>query len=234
MSLKTTEKIIRSEDRYLTEIDWLKSYHSFSFGEHYHPENKGWGNLRVINEDFIQASCGFDTHAHRDMEIVTYLISGELEHKDSQGNQGIIKSSELQSMSAGSGIMHSEYNPATDADTHLLQIWFMPAKKSIKPSYQTKEFKEEDKHNNLLLIVSADARDASIGINQNIDLYASIIDKDLNLAVSKEKGWLQLISGSLKVKEQVLNPGDALALDGTQDLKLEPLEKSHFLFFDLG
>jgi quercetin 2,3-dioxygenase len=230
-------KLIKSNDRYLTQRGWLKSYHSFSFGEHYHPENRGWGNLRVINEDYIAAGGHFDTHPHRDMEIVSYLVKGKLHHKDSAGNEYIIHPGDVQRISAGSGILHSETNSSESQETHLMQLWVKPNVKQTEPDYAQVSFNPKDKINRLQLLASESGREESITIKQDVDIYASILDQNrsLKIEISKDKAWLQLISGYLKVNNIELEPGDALAIEEQQELLLNSLkEGSHFLFFNIG
>jgi quercetin 2,3-dioxygenase len=228
-------ELIKSHQRYLTEIDWLKSYHSFSFGDHYHPENKSWGNLRVINEDYISPGQGFGMHPHRDMEIITYIVSGSLEHQDSEANHGIISSTEVQRMSAGSGILHSEVNSSAHDAVHLLQIWVLPNSKGGKPEYAQKIFSQESKLNKLKLIISESGKEDSLSIKQNLDIYASILEtgKSINLKPKHTKSWLQNISGQLKISDYTLNPGDALKIHNTDWLEISSLDNSHFLFFDI-
>ena len=229
-------KVIKAQERYLTQFDWLKSYHSFSFGEHFHTENKGWGTLRVINEDYIAAGGFFDTHPHRDMEIVSYLVKGQLHHKDSAGNEYTIQAGDVQRISAGSGIAHSEENRSKDEETHLMQLWIKPNIKHTKPDYAQISLNPDDKINKLQLLASETARDGSISIKQDTDIYSSILEKDqaLDLQITKDKAWIQLISGSILVNDSLLETGDALALEAKQELKVKNLSnESHFLFFDI-
>lgn len=230
-------KIIKSPDRYLTEIDWLKSYHSFSFGEHIHPENKGWGKLRVINEDYIAAGGSFDTHPHRDMEIVSYLVKGELFHKDSAGNQYTIRAGDVQRISAGSGILHSETNTSETEETLLFQLWIKPKIKQTPPDYAQISLDPKEKINKLQLLASETARNSSVSIKQDLDIYASILEKDhsLKYQMLREKAWLQVISGTVLVNGNELNQGDAIAYDTKEELIIESLkEDSHFLLFDIS
>lgn len=230
-------KVIKSNERYLTQIDWLKSYHSFSFGEHYHPGNRGWGNLRVINEDYIAPGGHFDTHPHRDMEIISYLVKGELYHKDSAGNEYTIRTGDVQRISAGSGILHSETNTSDSQETLLLQLWVRPNIKQTPPDYAQVSLDPNDKINKLQLLASESGREGSITIKQDIDIFASILEKEKELEIenSKDKAWLQVISGELHVNHFKLAAGDALAIDGQQKvlIRSQP-EDSHFLFFDIS
>ncbi len=230
-----TQKLIKSQDRGLSNYPGLVSYHSFSFAGYIDPENKGWGNLRVINEDILEAAAGFDTHFHRDMEIITYMISGALEHKDSKGNEYTIGAGEVQRISAGSGIEHSEYNASQNEQVKFLQIWIKPEIKQSEPNYEQKAFDESLKNNNLLLIASKDARDGSISILQDCDIYASQLEagKKLELNLSKEKSWLQIIEGELELDNLKLSSGDGLGLESKTKLELMALAKTHFLIFDM-
>jgi redox-sensitive bicupin YhaK (pirin superfamily) len=237
MTIKDTNlKTVNSSDRYLTEISWLKSFHSFSFGEHYHPENTGWGSLRVINEDFIAPGGKFNTHPHRDMEIITYLVKGNLQHKDSAGNEYVIKAGDVQRISAGSGILHSEENISATEEVHMLQIWITPEVKQTEPEYTQNSFKPEDLQNQLKLIVSKTGAQDSIAIKQDTNIYAAMLDKDLNLDfnTTKDRSWLQLISGTLNVNGQQLKTGDALAFMNKSQLSIKALTDSHFLVFDIA
>lgn len=230
-------KIIKANQRYLTQINWLKSFHSFSFGEHFHPENRGWGSLRVINEDFIAPGGYFDTHPHRDMEIISYLVKGELHHKDSAGNEYTIQAGDIQRISAGSGISHSEENTSSTQETHLMQLWIIPNIKQTRPEYAQLSLNPKDKLNQLQLIVSESGNNGSISIKQNTDIYVSLLDadKELTIQTKKDKAWLQLISGTLKVNDFILETGYALALESKKELNLKSLNKqSHFLFFDIS
>lgn len=228
-------KVFKSKDRYLTEIAWLKSYHSFSFGEHYHPENKGWGSLRVINEDYIAPKGHFGMHPHRDMEIVSYIAKGKLHHEDSEANSYTINEDEVQRISAGRGILHSETNPSDSGDTVLLQLWIRPKVKGQDPNYKQIKLAKEDRLNRLQMIASEDGREGSIDIKQDAEIYASILKKDKSLEhkMVHEKAWVQIIDGSITVNEQVLEKGDGLAIEGIQNLEIRALEDSHFLVFDL-
>jgi redox-sensitive bicupin YhaK (pirin superfamily) len=229
-------KLIKSKDRYLTQISWLKSFHSFSFGEHIHPENKGWGNLRVINEDFIAPGGHFDRHPHRDMEIVSYIVKGELHHKDSEGNEYTINENEVQRISAGSGILHSETNPSTSEETILLQLWIKPKVKQTKPDYKQKKLDKAQRLNKLQLIASEDGRNGSIDIKQDLEIYASLLDKKKTLVhqVQHQKAWLQIIEGQIEVNDQILESGDGIGLENEKSLVIKANKDSHFLLFDIN
>ncbi len=215
---------------------WLESHFSFSFAEYYDPGYMRFENLRVINEDVVQPGTGFGTHPHRDMEIVTYILSGALEHKDSMGNGSIIKAGDIQRMSAGTGVTHSEFNPSSTEPVHLLQIWFYPEKKSITPSYQQKYFSPDSKRGKLKLLASRDAREDSITINQDVDIYAALIDGaevvEHQLKANR-KAWIQVAHGKLKVNGLELNQGDGLAVNDPILLKFSEGVEAEILVFDM-
>ena len=228
-------KIIRALDRGHFNFGWLEAYHSFSFGEYYDPNRMGYKSLRVINEDRIQGGQGFPTHGHRDMEIITYVISGALAHKDSMGNGSTIQPGDVQYMSAGTGVRHSEFS-ASDKMTHLLQIWIMPDKAGYAPAYAQKNFDKSLRRNHLQLIVSNDGRDGSIAVRQDANIFSAELSKEAKLSYSPSKSralYLQLIHGSIKVAGETLKAGDALETeDSIEILGLE--DKSEFLLFDLA
>lgn len=199
-------KIRRSDDRGKANYGWLDTNYTFSFSDYYDPAFMGFRNLRVINEDFIESARGFPKHGHRDMEIITYMISGELSHRDSMGNGETIRPNEVQRMTAGTGIQHSEYSSPTDK-THLLQIWILPEKKNLTPSYEQKLFAPEDKQGKLRLVASRQGSEGSVTINQDVLLYASVLAWDEEVLYELREGrhaWLQIIGGSLDVNGEVL------------------------------
>ena len=225
----------KSQDRGHAHHGWLEAKHSFSFGHYYDPKHMGFGPLRVINEDKIEAGMGFDTHGHRNMEIVTYILEGALEHKDSLGSGSVLRPGEVQRMTAGSGIRHSEFNHRQDGQTHLLQIWLLPEANELQPSYEQKDFGEE-RNGTLRLVASRDAREGSLKIHQDTDLFASVLDKGGtvdHVIGSDRKGWLQVAKGRVKLNDLILEQGDGAAIDGEEVLKIEALEKSDFLLFDM-
>ena len=230
-------KIRRANERGHADHGWLDTYHSFSFADYYDPRFMGFRDLRVINEDFIAADQGFPKHGHRDMEIITYVISGELSHRDSMGNGETIHPHEVQRMTAGTGVLHSEYSSPTDR-THLLQIWILPEKQNLQPSYEQKFFTPEEKQGKLRLVASRGGDDGSVTINQDVRLYASILGKDENVSLELADGrhaWVQVISGSLDVNGETLNPGDGAAISEENLLNVKALEEgSEFLLFDLN
>ena len=225
----------KSQDRGTANFGWLDARHSFSFGHYYDPEHMGFGPLRVINEDRIEPGKGFDTHGHRNMEIVTYILEGALEHKDSLGSGEVLRPGEVQRMTAGRGIRHSEFNPSKDEGTHLLQIWLLPEKDGLEPSYEQKDFTRE-RHGSLKLVASHDAREGSLKIHQDVDLFASVLmeGETLSYIINPErKGWLQLAKGSLLLNGLVLGQGDGVAISNESELHIKALKDSDFLLFDM-
>jgi len=230
-------KIRRSNERGHANHGWLDSYHSFSFADYYDPNNMGFRELRVMNEDFIEPDQGFPTHGHRDMEIITYVISGELSHRDSMGNGETIRSNEVQRMTAGTGVSHSEYSSPTDR-THMLQIWILPDKKNLQPGYEQKAFAPDEKRGKLKLVASKGGDDGSVHINQDVKLYASILSEGEEVSLDLIEGrhaWVQVITGSLDVNGEELDTGDGAAISEETALKLTAgSDKTEFLLFDLN
>ncbi|MBD3584427.1 pirin family protein [Salinimonas sp. HHU 13199] len=226
------EYIRRAESRGNVEIDWLKSRHSFSFGHYYDPAHTGFSVLRVINDDVVKPGYGFDTHGHRDMEIITYIIDGELEHKDSQGNQAIIPVGDIQRMSAGKGILHSEFNPSDTVPTHLLQIWIMPQHHGIRPSYAQKTITQEGK---LSPIVTPEGSDTAISINQDVTLYKMVLDdkEDVTISTKGRSGYLHVIKGQLATAEHTFSDGDGYGVYQVDDVTFTASERVEALWFDL-
>mgnify|MGYP001309144601 CR=1 FL=1 len=228
--------IIKANDRGQANHGWLQSAHTFSFADYYNPERMGFSVLRVINEDFIAGGTGFGMHPHRDMEIISYVVEGALEHKDSMGTESVIRPGEVQRMSAGTGVRHSEYNPDANNRTHLLQIWLLPEKTGIKPSYEQKSYEHDLSSNDLVLVASKSGRDGSVTINQDVNLYAckSTQAKELSFKTLQNRNiWLQNIKGVLQVDDSILEPGDAISFEKTELIKLKSQAGSEFLIFDL-
>ena len=197
----------------------------------------GFGHLRVINEDEVEPGAGFETHGHRDMEIVSYVVDGALEHKDTLGNGSLIRRGEVQRMSAGTGIRHSEYNPSDRDRVRFLQIWIVPEVDGLEPSYAQKAFTDEDKRNRLRLVVSPDGRDGSLGIHQDVRIYASVLDRAEGLTHPLETGrraWLQVIKGTVRVADATLESGDGAGIDAHESITVEAVEDAEFLLFDLA
>jgi redox-sensitive bicupin YhaK (pirin superfamily) len=229
--------IRRADDRGAADLGWLQAKHSFSFGSYHDPNHTGFETLRVINEDRIQPGKGFGTHGHKDMEIVTYMIDGALEHKDSMGNGSVIRRNEVQRMTAGSGVQHSEFNHSDEELAHLLQIWILPESEGLTPGYEEKVFGSPEKQNKLCLIASCDARDGSLKIHQDVDLYASILDSGRELEhrfVTGRKGWIQVVSGELVVNDNTLVAGDGAAVNDLDELRFLCVADTEFLLFDIA
>jgi len=229
--------IRRSKERGHANHGWLDTNFTFSFADYYDPEFMGFRDLRVINEDRIEPAQGFPKHGHRDMEIITYMISGELSHRDSMGNGETIHPNEVQRMTAGTGVLHSEYSSPTDR-THLLQIWILPEKRNLQPGYEQKVFAREAKEGTLKLIASRGGDDGSIHINQDVRLFASVLKSGEQVKYDLDEGrhaWIQLISGSLEVSGQRLEAGDGAAVSDETSLMLKSLkDNTEFLLFDLN
>jgi redox-sensitive bicupin YhaK (pirin superfamily) len=231
-------KLRKSNERGYFENEWLKSFHTFSFGEYYDPKNLHYSDLRVINHDFVAPASGFGMHPHKDMEIISYVLRGQVEHQDSMGNKKIIKAGEVQTMSAGRGVLHSEYNPDDKNEFELIQIWILPNARALAPAYDQKQFSREDRRNKLQLLVSNDRRQGSLMIHQDASLSAAILDPGKKLLVPLRAGrkyWLQVAQGELKLKQLQLSKGDgvAIAADELSDLSLEAVTESEILLFDL-
>ena len=229
--------IRKSQDRGYADHGWLKSFHSFSFAGYYDPEHMGWGNLRVINEDRIAPGTGFGTHGHRDMEIISYVLSGELAHKDNMGNGRSIPPGDVQRMSAGRGVMHSEYNHAPQDNTHFLQIWIQPNVTGIPASYEQKSFAEAEKRGNLRLVASPDGAKGSVTVHADARLYAGLFNgtEATTLALDPaRKAYVHLIRGELEVNGQKLVGGDAALLDKEERIELKAGNDAEVLVFDLA
>lgn len=217
--------------------DWLDSKHTFSFGEYHDPEHMGFSDLRVINEDIVAPSGGFATHPHHDMEIVTYVMEGALEHKDSLGTGSVIRPGDVQRMSAGTGIKHSEFNPSPDAPVHLLQIWILPEKKGIAPSYAQENFAAKRKPGKLTLLVSKDGRDGSLSMNQDANMQVLDLNGGQSFEYKIPKGrvgWIQMARGNATLNDQKLGQGDGAAVSDETPLTFNATEKSEILLFDLA
>ena len=215
---------------------WLDSWHSFSFAEYYDPQHMGYSDLRVINEDVVQPGRGFGTHGHRDMEIITYILDGALEHKDSMGNGSVIRPGDVQRMSAGRGVQHSEYNPSQKELVHLLQIWIEPNVKGIEPGYEETHFDAASKRGKLRLIASADGSGGSVRIHQDAAVYAALVDGAERVTHKLAKGrkaYVHVARGKLTVNGEQLAAGDALKVDGVAAITLEKGAQAEVLLFDL-
>lgn len=230
-------EIRKSNERGHADHGWLNSYHSFSFADYYDLDHMNFGALRVINEDRVQPGMGFGTHGHRDMEIVSYVLSGALEHKDSMGTGSVIRPGDVQRMSAGRGVLHSEYNPSQSEETHFLQIWIMPKFTGTRPSYEQKHFSADEKRGRLALIASSDGRDGSVTINQNVSVYAGLFDGAERAVHDVEPGrrvYVHVARGQVTVNGQKLDAGDALKAVDLRQIPIEGGKNAEILLFDLA
>ena len=226
-----------SQERGHANHGWLDSYHSFSFANYYDPAQMGFRSLRVINQDRVRGGRGFGTHSHRDMEIISYVLEGALEHKDTIGNTAVIRPGEVQRMSAGTGIAHSEYNYSATEDVHLLQIWILPDRRGLSPSYEQKFFPEAEKANSLRAIVSPDGRDGSVTIHQDVNIYATNLDASQSVVYSVRPNrhlWVQVARGRVKLDDRLLIAGDGAAVSQVESIELAGIEKAEVLLFDLA
>jgi len=229
-------EIRRSSERGHADHGWLNSYHSFSFADYFDPGHVSFGPLRVINEDRVQPGQGFGTHAHRDMEIISYVLEGQLAHKDSMGNGSVITPGDVQRMSAGTGVRHSEFNPSANEEVHFLQIWIQPETNGIEPGYEEKRFPAAEKRGRLRLIASPDRADGSVLIHQDARIYAGLFDGDEMAALeipNDRQIYLHLVKGELQANGQPLLAGDALKLRDVRSLTLARGSSAEALIFDL-
>lgn len=225
-------KIRKSSDRGFFDHGWLKTYHTFSFAGYQDDKFMGFRDLRVINQDLVQAGKGFDTHPHRNMEIITVILEGELAHKDSMGSEEVIKKNDVQAMSAGTGIMHSEYNPSSKNPVHLLQIWILPDKLNVEPEYR--QTKLTDEKNQWQLLASKSGENGSMKIHQDTNLYYIALDGGVEKKLPTNRyGWLQMMEGKLIFNGEVLQQGDGVAIEPAGEIRLKSEEASRLLFFDL-
>jgi quercetin 2,3-dioxygenase len=216
---------------------WLDTNHTFSFADYYDPKHMGFRALRVINEDRVAPGRGFGTHGHRDMEIVSYVVDGALEHKDSMGTGSVIRPGDVQRMTAGTGVQHSEYNASKSEPVHFLQIWILPEAERLAPGYEQKTFSVDDKKNRLRLVASRDGRDGSVVVHQDVALYASVLDTGAEVAHPLAKGrhaWVQVVRGAVEANGRRLAAGDGASLSDEANVALRALEASELLVFDLG
>lgn len=226
-----------SNERGHVSLGWLSSRHTFSFGHYHDPEFMGFGPLRVINEDQVKPAQGFDTHGHRDMEIISYVLSGALEHKDSLGTGSVIRPGEVQRMSAGTGVRHSEFNASDTDPVHFLQIWILPEREGLEPSYEQKAFADDAKRGRLRLVGSRDGREGSVTIHQDVDLYATLLGAGEELAFELAEGrygWVQVARGAIRLNGNELTAGDGVAIKDVSNLRLEGIDDAEILLFDMG
>jgi quercetin 2,3-dioxygenase len=227
----------RAEERGQAHFGWLDSRHTFSFGHYHDPAHMGFGALRVINEDRVQPAGGFATHGHSDMEIVSYVLDGALAHKDSLGNGSVIRPGDVQRMSAGTGIRHSEFNHSKTTPVHFLQIWFLPERQGLTPGYEQKHFAPEEKRNRLRLVAARDGRDGAVTVHQDVDLYAGTLATGAKVSHALKPGrraWVQVAKGGVTLNGQLLRQGDGAAVTGVATLALEALDDAEVLVFDLA
>jgi hypothetical protein len=229
--------IRKSDDRGRADHGWLDSRHTFSFADYHDPEQMGFRTLRVINEDRVEPGQGFGTHPHRDMEILSYVLEGALEHKDSMGTSSTIRPGEVQRMTAGTGVLHSEYNPSRKEPVHFLQIWIFPEKKSLKPGYEQKAFPDAERKNRLRLVASRDGRDGSLTIQQDAELYTTLLSRGESVSHPLKAGrhaWVQVARGAATLNGKPLATGDGAAVSGEKALELKATADAEVLMFDLG
>jgi len=229
--------IRKSNERGHFNHGWLNTYHTFSFDQYYDPRYMGFRSLRVINEDFVAAGRGFPKHGHRDMEIITYILDGALKHEDSMGNGSVIQPGDVQRMTAGTGVRHSEQNASTTEPVHLLQIWIIPNAENLEPGYEQKAFSIDERKDRLRLIASSDGRDGSVTVHQDINLFASIIEsgQTLNHEISSNRyGWLQIARGAVTINGEATEQGDGVVIVGESALTFHATEPAEVLLFDLA
>lgn len=230
-------QIIKSDERGLSEHGWLRSRHTFSFGNYYDPARPGFRSLRVINEDIVEAGQGFGTHPHRDMEIISYVVEGELEHKDSMGHGSVIRKGDIQRISAGTGITHSEFNPSSTKSVHFLQIWIIPDTKGRPPSYEERTVSELPEKHGLRLLASPDGSQGSVKLLQDARMYLGDFEdgRSSDISVGAGRGiWIQLIDGRLRVADRDLQTGDGVSIENAETISLTGAPAARFLLFDLN
>lgn len=229
-------QVRKGNERGVADFGWLQSNHSFSFGHYYDPQHVGFGPLRVINEDRVEPAAGFDTHGHRNMEIISYVLSGALEHKDSMGNGSVLRYGDVQRMSAGTGVLHSEYNPSSSEGVHFLQIWIVPERRGLEPGYEQHRFAPEDLRDQWRLVASGTPRDGALKIHQDVDLYATRLGAGRELTYVPAEGrklWLQVARGTVEADGETLRAGDAAAWTDAKALAVRAHEDAELLLFDM-
>lgn len=226
----------KAQDRGMFDFGWLRTAHSFSFGEYHDPAHMGFSVLRVMNDDVVAGGQGFGEHPHRDMEIITVVLKGALRHKDSSGGGGVIRPGDVQRMSAGKGVYHSEFNDSATEDAHLYQVWIRPAVRGVEPRYEQRHYAEETRRNQMRLVISPDGRDGSIPIHQDASLCLSTLDAGKSVRhtlAAGRKGWVQVASGSVTVNGVALGEGDGAAVDGEAALEIVAQQTAQVMVFDL-
>jgi redox-sensitive bicupin YhaK (pirin superfamily) len=229
--------IRRSQERGHADHGWLDSHHTFSFADYHDPRHMGFRSLRVINEDRVAPGKGFGTHSHRDMEIISYVLAGALEHKDSLGTGSVIEPGDVQRMSAGTGVAHSEFNHSRSEPVHFLQIWILPERRGSAPGYEQRRFEPAERAGRLRLIASRDGREGSVTVHQDVALYAALLAPDelvIHRFAAGRHGWLQVARGSVKVGEATLQAGDGAAIEQAEQVEIVGVEAAELLLFDLG
>lgn len=226
--------IRRANERGHANHGWLDSYHTFSFADYHDPHNMGFHSLRVINEDRVKGGEGFGTHPHRDFEIISYIVSGALRHQDSMGSKAVMRAGDIQRISAGTGIAHSEYNDSAEEPVHFLQIWLFPSQRGVRPDYAQFSLGAPVPHG-MTLVCSPEGREGSLSINQDADLFVGRLDanRQIDHQLRHSNAWVQLISGDLTVNGQNISAGDGIALEQEKELKLSSAQSAHFVAFDL-
>lgn len=228
-------RIRKAADRGHADHGWLDTRHTFSFADYYDPRHTGFRAIKVINDDRVAPGAGFPTHPHNDMEIVSYVVEGELEHRDSMGNGSVIRAGDVQRMSAGTGVTHSEFNPSQTAGTRFLQIWIEPERRGLAPSYEQKHFRAQDRLGRLRLVASPDGRDGSITVHRDVRIYAGLLSP--GQAVDHEIGdgrgaWIQVVNGRVRVGREILGEGDGVALEHETSVRITAEESAELLLFD--
>jgi redox-sensitive bicupin YhaK (pirin superfamily) len=230
-------KLRKAEERGHADHGWLNSHHTFSFADYHDPRFMGWGPLRVINDDRVAAGGGFPPHGHRDMEIISYVLEGALQHKDSMGNGSVMKPGDVQRMSAGTGVTHSEYNASKTEPVHFLQIWIMPRDGGLPSGYEQKFFSSEDKRGRLRLVASPDGAEGSVRIQQDAKMYATLLENGATVSyrfAAGRQGWLHVATGTADVNGTSLKAGDGMAIDGDEALTLRSDKGAEILLFDFA
>ncbi|MBD2017657.1 pirin family protein [Microcoleus sp. FACHB-53] len=227
----------KAEDRGHANHGWLDTYHTFSFANYYDPKHMGFRALRVINEDYVSPTAGFGTHGHRDMEIITYVLEGALEHKDNIGNGSVIQPGEVQRMSAGTGILHSEFNHSENEAVHLLQIWLLPAQNGLSPSYEQRNFSPAKTPGKLHLVAAKDGREGAVTVHQDVDLYAAVLkagDRLSHTLQPQRHAWVQVARGAITLNGLPLDTSDGAAISNETEVVIEATKEAEILLFDLA
>jgi redox-sensitive bicupin YhaK (pirin superfamily) len=230
-------RVRKAHERGHAQHGWLESHHTFSFGAYRDPDQLGFRSLRVINEDRVQPGKGFDTHSHRDMEIISYVLAGALEHKDSMNNGSVIRPGDVQLMRAGTGVTHSEYNHSDEDLLHFLQIWILPEEEGLEPAYDQRHFPLEERRNSFRLVASRDGRQSSVRIHQDAELYVGVLEEGRSLAYSlapERHAWVQIVRGQVRLNDIILEEGDGAAVTGEANLDVAANREAEILLFDLA